>query len=132
MSVARVAATVVMAAAVARAQYGPDPAGVPDDFKCEWRKLALAYASELRPDSAALVHDALQLSSACPAGDSARPEPRSLPRASAGLAAAANKAAAAAKQAAEAATANAHGFVEAFADGYHTLVGERGVQLSGG
>jgi subfamily B ATP-binding cassette protein MsbA len=28
--------------------------------------------------------------------------------------------------------ANAHGFVEAFPDGYDTLVGERGVKLSGG
>ena len=47
------------------AQYGPDPTGVPADFQCAWRKLTLDYATELRPDAAALVHDALTLTASC-------------------------------------------------------------------
>ena len=58
----------------ATAQYGPDPAGVPADFKCAWRKLTLDYATELRPDAAALVHDALTLTASCN-GTVPRPTP---------------------------------------------------------
>ncbi|XP_065177576.1 uncharacterized protein LOC135808331 [Sycon ciliatum] len=45
--------------------YGPDPNGVPLDFRCAWRKLALDYARQLRPDSVPNVHDALLLGSMC-------------------------------------------------------------------
>ena len=63
--------------------YSPDPHGVPADFLCGWRKLALAYATSLRPDSAAVVHDALQMSHFCNGTDAAaaaRPDERALPR----------------------------------------------------
>lgn len=59
-------------------QYGPDPSGVPDDFMCAWRQLALNYSTKLRPDSATLVFDALGLESMCP--NMTRPDPRYLPR----------------------------------------------------
>eukprot|EP00937_MAST-01D_sp_MAST-1D-sp2_P001006 g1006.t1 len=60
----RCALSVFFAAGVL-AQYGPDPKDVPSDFLCEWRKLALKYSTALRPDSAAMVHDALQLDTYC-------------------------------------------------------------------
>jgi hypothetical protein len=59
------------------AQYGPDPPDTPTEFKCAWRQLAAEYAHLNRPDAAAKVHDALQLSRYCP--DSPRPDEASLP-----------------------------------------------------
>eukprot|EP00750_Incisomonas_marina_P033658 INCI9923.3.p1 GENE.INCI9923.3~~INCI9923.3.p1 ORF type:complete len:923 (-),score=130.23 INCI9923.3:2785-5553(-) len=61
--------------------YGPDPDGVPADFLCEWRKVAFNYSTQLRPDSGAMVYDALQLDAYC-TGQSAIPRPNeaSLPQ----------------------------------------------------
>ena len=67
----KVLAVALLAPLGALAQYGPDPDGVPADFLCGWRKLALAYATSLRPDSAAVVHDALQMSHFCNGTDAA-------------------------------------------------------------
>jgi hypothetical protein len=79
MKVATVALGLVATADHAAAQgYGPDPAGLPADFMCEWRKLAFNYSSVLRPDSAAMVHDALQLTEYCN-GTVPRPSEASLP-----------------------------------------------------
>ena len=38
---------------------------MPDSFKCAWRKLAVEYAQQLRPDSVQKVSDALQVESMC-------------------------------------------------------------------
>jgi len=46
--------------------YGPDPKGTPADFMCGWRTLAYEYANKTRPDSAALVYDAMQMHQYCP------------------------------------------------------------------
>lgn len=60
--VAAIGATLACAVlGTALAQYGPDPNGVPGDFKCAWRNLTAEYANILRPDAAVLVHDALQV-----------------------------------------------------------------------
>jgi len=61
------------------AGYGPDPDGVPADFLCEWRKLAFEYSSHLRPDSGAMVHDALELTKYCN-GTVPRPSESDLPK----------------------------------------------------
>lgn len=47
------------------AQYGPDPTGVPAEFMCGWRQLALQYGQTLRPDAAPLLEDALRIDSYC-------------------------------------------------------------------
>lgn len=72
-----------------QAGYGPDPAGVPLDFRCAWRQLLVDYARQLRPDSVSNVHDALQLGTLCNSSlseeDKATPPlwpPRELPAAS--------------------------------------------------
>eukprot|EP01062_Namystynia_karyoxenos_P003506 TRINITY_DN11258_c0_g1_i1.p1 TRINITY_DN11258_c0_g1~~TRINITY_DN11258_c0_g1_i1.p1 ORF type:complete len:903 (+),score=355.61 TRINITY_DN11258_c0_g1_i1:80-2788(+) len=64
----------------AAAQYGPDPQGVPADFLCEWRKLALGYATKLRPDAAAVAYDALLVADYCN-NTVPRPNEASLPKA---------------------------------------------------
>ena len=57
--------------------YGPDPAGVPADFLCEWRQLAYSYSNTLRPDAAALVYDALEMPKYC--NGTHRPDESTLP-----------------------------------------------------
>ena len=79
------AALTLLLATGASAQYGPDPPNTPPDFMCAWRKLAADYAHRNRPDAAALVHDALQLSKYCPGSQ----RPSELPSPSAAAAAAA-------------------------------------------
>ena len=74
----KVLAVALLAPLGALAQYGPDPDGVPADFLCGWRKLALSYSSALRPDAAGLVHDALELHKYCN-GTVPRPDDASLP-----------------------------------------------------
>ena len=74
----KVLAIALLAPLGALAQYGPDPDGVPADFLCGWRKLALSYSSALRPDAAGLVHDALELHKYCN-GTVPRPDDASLP-----------------------------------------------------
>jgi len=59
-------------------QYGPDPKAVPADFMCAWRKLALNYSKAVRPDSEALVYDALELHKYC--NDTFRPDDSKLPK----------------------------------------------------
>ena len=50
------AALALALAGPARARYGPDPVGVPGDFKCAWRKLAVEYLQQKLPDLLASVH----------------------------------------------------------------------------
>ena len=45
--------------------YGPDPTGIPLDFRCAWRQLLLKFAKQTRPDSVPNVHDALLLEYMC-------------------------------------------------------------------
>eukprot|EP00936_MAST-01D_sp_MAST-1D-sp1_P001526 g1526.t1 len=65
----RISLSTLLLTAGVFAQYGPDPKDVPSDFLCEWRKLALKYSTALRPDSAAMVHDALQMDAYCNGSD---------------------------------------------------------------
>jgi len=45
--------------------YGPDPVSVPADFLCGWRRLALNYTKQVRPDAVGMAYDALELNKYC-------------------------------------------------------------------
>ena len=49
----------------ASSQYGPDPAGVPEQFLCGWRMLAFNASTSIRPDAGRLISDALELEKYC-------------------------------------------------------------------
>merc|ERR1719266_521512 len=69
---------ILLLALPSNGQYGPDPKNVPADFMCGWRKLALTYSKAVRPDSEALVYDALELHKYC--NDTLRPDDSKLPK----------------------------------------------------